>query len=91
MCFRFRSEWNSPVFGDPPHFFLGGVWVKKQSWNLYDMTLSSGTVHIFCLLVSGFGGGNLRSMLYIYLLYYYVLFYSILFYLLCIYIYICIF
>ena len=79
MCFRFCSEWNSPVFGDPPHLFLGGVWVKEQSWNLYDMTLSSGIVHIVCLLVSGFGGGNLRSMLYIYI-YCIILFYSILLY-----------
>ena len=31
------------------------------------MTLSSGTVLIFCFLVGGFGGGNVNSMLFIYI------------------------
>ena len=29
------------------------------------MTLSSGTVHIFCFLVAGFGGGNEKHAIYI--------------------------
>ena len=46
-------------------FFLGGL--GKRTKLDFTWLLSSGAVHIFCFLVGGFGGGNVKSMLSIYI------------------------